>query len=321
MRSLKSAVQLAFHRSGGLRLARFLHRRGCRILMYHHFSDPSALAAQCAHLRKHYRLVSLAEVADCLDAGLPPPPHSLAVTVDDGYGDFFHSAFPVFSAFRIPVTVFLVTDFLDRHSWLWVDQIQYAFARAGVSTLEIELPGQTLRFPLLSSGQRQQAADQVKEAVKSLSDPDRRALLSRLPDLLQTGLPAEPPPEFQPLTWDQVRLLARDGIEFGAHTKSHPILSAIAGQEELREEILGSKRRIEDELEKPVAHFCYPNGRARDIHHPAIDCVRRAGFRTAVTAEPGLNFAGADLFLLRRIGVVAPLPELAFRQCAAGFRI
>jgi hypothetical protein len=44
-----------------------------------------------------------------------------------------------------------------------------------------------------------------------------------------------------------------------------PDLSALADPEELREEIAGSKARIESELDRPVLHFCYPNGKMRDI--------------------------------------------------------
>jgi peptidoglycan/xylan/chitin deacetylase (PgdA/CDA1 family) len=107
-------------------------------------------------------------------------------------------------------------------------------------------------------------------------------------------------------------------MEFGAHTKTHPILSALTDPEELRTEIAGSKARIESELNRPVLHFCYPNGKMRDIGPAAAETVRAAGMRTAVTAEPGLNKAHQDAFLLRRIGADPSHPEMYLARSVAG---
>ena len=70
----------------------------------------------------------------------------------------------------------------------------------------------------------------------------------------------------------------------------------------IREEIEGSKRRVEQELNSEAAHFCYPNGTSADFTEEAVERIRRAGFRTAVTAEPGVNRAGGSPYLLKRIG-------------------
>ena len=107
----------------------------------------------------------------------------------------------------------------------------------------------------------------------------------------------------EPLAWDEVRSLARQGVGFGAHTKSHPILARISDAAGQRLEIEHSKRRPEEELGAAAAHFCYPNGAPGDFDQTSLDCVADAGFRTAVTTSPGLNRAGAEPFLLRRFGM------------------
>jgi peptidoglycan/xylan/chitin deacetylase (PgdA/CDA1 family) len=242
--------------------------------------------------------------------------------VDDGYADFFHVAYPVFSAFGIPVTVFLVTDFIDSKGWLWVDRLAYAFRRASTSSLEIELPhGRPRRLPLASPADRDRAASIVREAAKKAANQERLRLLDAVPRLLGVAVPGGPPPEDAPLTWGQIRTMARGNVAFGAHTRSHPILSRVADVDELRDEIEGSKLRIEEELQAPVLHFCYPNGRPEDMGPRTIAVVQKAGFQTAVTMQGGLNFAGANPYLLKRIGVELKLPELLFREYAAGFRI
>ncbi len=129
------------------------------------------------------------------------------------------------------------------------------------------------------------------------------------------------PPGCEPLAWDDVRLMARKGVEFGAHTRTHPVLSRLTSHAELNAEIAGSKRRIEDALASPVRHFCYPNGSQRDISREAVDAVRQAGFETAVTTESGVNGVGDDPFLLRRIGVDPGYARDYFARCATGFHV
>jgi peptidoglycan/xylan/chitin deacetylase (PgdA/CDA1 family) len=316
---LKSAAAAAFHHAGGLAAARWLNRQGLRILMYHRFADRAALARQCAHIRRYYHPVSMSAVADWLHEGRSLPPYALAVTVDDGYADFQEAGHPVFAEYGIPVTVFLVSDFLDGKSWLWFDRVVYAFRHAQVSEPSIPMPdGNVLRFNLESDASRRAAGQHLADLAVALSSAERRELVARLPSLLKVEMPEQVPPEYRPLSWDEVRTLAASGMEFGAHTKTHPILSALTDPEELRTEIAGSKARIESELNRPVLHFCYPNGKMRDIGPAAAETVRAAGMRTAVTAEPGLNKAHQDAFLLRRIGADPSHPEMYLARSVAG---
>ena len=121
------------------------------------------------------------------------------------------------------------------------------------------------------------------------------------------------------MRWEEAREVAAGGIELGAHTRTHPILSRVESPEELTEEIGGSKRRIEAQLDRAVDHFCYPNGSNQDFNAAAVAAVEAAEYRTSVTTEPGLNFPAADRFRLLRIGVEPGLEEGYFQRCAAGF--
>lgn len=319
--TLKSATKYAFQHMGGLALARWVNRAGLRILMYHRFSDRAALAGQCAHIRKHYRPVSMADVSEWLHAGRSLPPRALAVTVDDGYRDFLESGYPVFAEYQIPVTVFLVTDFMDGKSWLWFDRILYAFAQTRIPEPAIEMPeGQVLRFTLGSPASRRAAGQQVADRAVAWSGAARLKFVEDLPRMLETQVPEQAPPDCRPLSWDEVRTLASSGVEFGAHTKTHPILSSLSNPDELRDEIAGSKARIEAKLDQPVLHFCYPNGKVEDIGSAAVETVRLSGMRTAVTAEPGLNQAHQNAFLLHRIGADPGHEDLYFQRGLAGWR-
>jgi len=59
--------------------------------------------------------------------------------------------------------------------------------------------------------------------------------------------------------------MSGNGIRFGSHTCTHPILSKVPESEALRE-IRESKRRIEEATQMEVLSFCYPNGKESDFN-------------------------------------------------------
>jgi peptidoglycan/xylan/chitin deacetylase (PgdA/CDA1 family) len=310
-------------RAGGVTLMRRYGRHGVRILLYHRFptSTRASLEAQCVHLRTYYNLVSLDQVAGWLRNGDVLPHNALAVTVDDGYRDFYQNAFPVFSAYDIPITVFLATDFLDRGEWLWVDRVNYLCKHTRLQSAIIPLGARTEReVHFHSRAQRSESSSLIRSAAKKMENGERRRLIELdLPRLLNVAVPPAATEDYEPMRWDEIRHMATRRIDFGAHTQSHPILSSVLDREMLANEIQGSQRRIEEQLDKPVLHFSYPNGTWDDITSGTVDIVKQA-FHTAVVAQGGINFVDDDPFLLRRNTVDPSSSELIFGRFATGFR-
>lgn len=112
----------------------------------------------------------------------------------------------------------------------------------------------------------------------------------RLPTLTRTDFVP------RPLSWDQVAEMHAQGIEFGSHTLTHPMLSRVP-LDVARREVADSKRMIEDKLGAPVTSFCYPRG---DFNEPVKRLVREEGYRAACTTLPGANDGRTDPFALRR---------------------
>lgn len=103
------------------------------------------------------------------------------------------------------------------------------------------------------------------------------------------------------LLWEQVVELAASGMEIGAHTRTHPHLVA-QSPAVLADEIAGSRRDIEDRLQRTVDSFAYPFGRATA---PAEAIVRRE-FRAACTTvlrrardDAGTRLPRVDVYYLR----------------------
>jgi peptidoglycan/xylan/chitin deacetylase (PgdA/CDA1 family) len=95
----------------------------------------------------------------------------------------------------------------------------------------------------------------------------------------------------------QVRQWLAAGHDIGSHTRTHPYLTRIP-LAQAREEIVASKRKLEDLFHRPIEHFCYPYG---DWNDAVRDLVAEAGYRTACTTQPGVNDADSSPLALKRV--------------------
>jgi peptidoglycan/xylan/chitin deacetylase (PgdA/CDA1 family) len=324
----KSIARTLLHRGGGLHDIRYWNRDGIRILMYHDFPASSSglqnmLAKQCAHIARYYNVLSLEDIGQALRSGQRLPPNALAVTVDDGNRDFLVNGYPVFRAHRIPVTVFLVSGFLDRQLWLWWDKIDYLLTESQKLSFQLDLSPHLppSEFLLQSDEQRRFAISTIANVLKNYSLAERDKVLHSLSRVLDAEIPAQPPVHLAPMEWSEVRHLAENAMNFGAHTVTHPRLSGIQDAQELVREIEDCKRRMEEELKRPVSHFCYPYGCWDDFNEQTVKVVEEGGFHTAVTAERGLNYRGSHLFTLRRIPVDTTMSEWYFQELLAGLHL
>jgi peptidoglycan/xylan/chitin deacetylase (PgdA/CDA1 family) len=315
---VRSAVRASFHAVGGLHVLRMLSRSCTRILMYHRFppADRESFRQQCRHLARNYAVVSLTQVADCLRSGRALPANGIVITVDDGYRDFYQVGWPVLREFGLKATVFLVSDFLEGRRWLWGDRIDYAVKHTKLREALVPEPSGSGTPIRLGSPQEKWASIwKLKALAKQAPLRAAEELVKNLPAQLGVTMPESIPDEYAPLRLGDIRAMALGGIEFGAHTSTHPILPRVEDLQRLDQEIGGCRRRLEQLLELPVNHFCYPNG---DWDERSLQLVRESRFKSAVTTELGLNRAGSDPFLLRRIGVEPALSTATFRHYTAG---
>lgn len=113
-------------------------------------------------------------------------------------------------------------------------------------------------------------------------------------------------------TDDIVRWSSR-GFEFGCHTRTHPDLTLLKGQE-LEREIVGSRRDIAALLGEAPASFAYPWG----LFNEAVRACVRDTFELGFSVRRGLNFRGTDPHLMRR-GTVRSNRSLFDFACRVSF--
>lgn len=98
-------------------------------------------------------------------------------------------------------------------------------------------------------------------------------------------------------TWKQLTELSRDGIVIGCHTMHHSYIPVVK-PERLPEELVDSKRAIEERIGQPVQLISYPVG---GFTMQARTMVEGAGYLAACTTNRISPIAWVDRFALRRI--------------------
>jgi peptidoglycan/xylan/chitin deacetylase (PgdA/CDA1 family) len=133
-------------------------RDGLVVLIYHRVGRRSPIevdlpvslfSEQMAHLASQTRVVSLTDGVTALREGRTEP--MVAVTFDDGTADFADVAVPVLIEHRVPVTLYVATDFLERGIEFPDDGVPLSWAALGdaVSTGLVDVGSHTHHHALL----------------------------------------------------------------------------------------------------------------------------------------------------------------------------
>ena len=316
LRPLRDRYRLTVSRSDKWPRVSLEKRTGpsARILYYHRVNDDNdaffpaittgLFEAQMRYVSRHHRVVSLAELVSRLGDQSSQP--VVAITFDDGYRDNYQNAFPILERYGLPATIFLTTGNLDSRDPMWFERLAEAIQEFPRDFIDMEIdPGR--RYWLRTSAERLECLDRVFDILRDLPDAERRTWLPRI--LQHLAARDNGDHSGMMLTWEQVRFMQKRGIDFGGHTVTHPFLSRMPG-EQVTWEVSECKRRIEEEIQQPVAHFAYPNGREKDFGAWNKDLIRKAGYRAAVTTIWGPNYSLTDPMELRRGGPWEKSPAL-----------
>ncbi|QDS99537.1 polysaccharide deacetylase family protein [Adhaeretor mobilis] len=148
-------------------------------------------------------------------------------------------------------------------------------------------------------------ADNCREALPWLLDKQIPFTYFVSTNRVNTGEPFDHDVEAgQPLapnSIEEIRVLAEAGVEIGAHTRSHADCGKIDNEDELYDEIVGSKRDLEAMIHRPVRYFAFPFGLEENLSRAAFRTAFRAGFWGVCSAYGGYNLPGEDPFHIQRI--------------------
>jgi peptidoglycan/xylan/chitin deacetylase (PgdA/CDA1 family) len=287
------------------------------ILLYHRIGaagrDPLGLNTTPTSLERHVRaatacfqFLTLTDVVGRMRTDATRP--ALAITFDDGYSGVYESAQPILERYEIPFCVFVPTGFIGNRREFWWDELESLLApdhslpshfRTEVNGLPIvwnEKERWSFRDRRLEP--RNRLYYRLAQALLRVDELERQRVLSELREWADWD-PA-PRRDRIPLSADELRALASsDLVEIGAHTVSHPMLSAVDDGTQARE-IAKSKSDLETLLGKTIHSFAYPFGGRRDYTAASVNHVKNTGFVRACANIQGPVTGASEVFELPR---------------------
>jgi len=280
----KEVCVLGFHR--------VLSRQECSLS--HSFDgivmQGSTFASLLEYLKYSFSVVSLSALLNADEPGGNASHPLCLLTFDDGWKDNYTTAYPCLKKFGMPATIFLVTGLIGTRDTYWIERLGKAWHDPSMLA--------RLRGELANAADpkfRSATLGEVIEYLKHMQADRRQEILTRLLFVEQGFSPQHDVDQM--MNWEQVMEMSRDGIDFGSHTVTHPLLP-YETDSTVEHELVAAKAMIEEKLGRPVQAFAYPNG---NWDERVRRFVKQAGYSCAFTTQAGWHPIGHDLFALRRI--------------------
>lgn len=251
---------------------------------------PNTFRQHLRILKELFEVMSLSEWIERRNAGKALPARACAVTFDDGWLDNFEFALPILREEQVPATLFAVSHMIGTTRQFWPNRLARVLNENRGETTFGWLPGYSTHAPL----DRERIAQLILHC-KQLGDDEINAHLDAAEAELQLSALDQP----ALMNWEQLRAMQQAGVEIGSHTCNHYRLLATLPTELVAREIRESKHMLEQQLERSVKLFCYPNG---DVCPAAIRLVQE-NYLAAVTTRRGINKATTSAHELLRIGI------------------
>jgi peptidoglycan/xylan/chitin deacetylase (PgdA/CDA1 family) len=321
--AIKRAVSRLLYGLGLLRVWQALAlRQRTVVLMYHRVLDDHerdlagshpalivsrrAFAMQMRVLARRFTVISAADLERRMARGEALPDSSCVITFDDGWRDNFTNAFPLLRAYAFPSTVFLPASYIGSNRVFWQEALAHLLRRAGEEARRAPDRRAALAAVLEPAGlafvlDRDPSPEALFAGIgrqKTRPRPEVEALVERLAAAVGVDLEALAESDGF-MSWDQVAVLARDGVTFGAHTVEHRLLTYVP-LDEARREIRESRRIVADRTGVAPFAFSYPNGY---LNAAVVDEVRAAGYGIAFGTDRGHVRASDNPYTIRRLNV------------------
>jgi peptidoglycan/xylan/chitin deacetylase (PgdA/CDA1 family) len=260
------------------------------------------------HLRQLGRFVDFTDSTHLLRPSGGGRPKVL-VTFDDAFESVYINARPILRELGIPAVVSAVASLIDTGHTIWSLEIDVLLMYAGNRAIEIPMPtGERRTWPLGSPAERESARLAARRAayagggdfpLRLTADLTAQVGAERLDEALRDLR------HLRIMTSAQLRDLAHDGFEIGAHGHHHLDLASLPGPL-LEQETAGARDALRAKLGGVAPNvFCIPYGSASPDVSAAI---RAAGFTLCLTTDPGR--VGDDRWALPRFDGAVSTAEL-----------
>lgn len=256
--------------------------------------SPDNFRVHMDYLKRNFRIVRFEEKWEHLDKP------AVAVTFDDGYADNLTEALPILEEMGIPATFFISSENIDTRNEFWWDALERMVSGADCCPARFSLRdshhGRT--WLTLTAEERMVMFRDLHRIFMVGTQAQRTEWLRQLDTWTGGNCPQADINRL--LTGDELRQLSNHaGVTIGAHSVTHPRLSALS-EDEQRHEIVESGRQLANIIGREVQVFAYPFGKISDFNMTSARICREAGYLKAAAAFPGEAHRWNDPFQIPR---------------------
>ncbi len=313
-KAIKRVFGFFFYYGGMFSLLRFLNNifgKRLTIVTYHRITHKdigeiesslpflfTTLKSFNEHLNfflKKYRIISFNKLAEYLENDRLPW-NSLIITFDDGYEDN-HYAYELLKKMNIPATFFLVTGKIGKNEDkpLWWDRVYYFFKFFEMQSEKIKIVETNNELIILFQKYRNNIS-KLFQILNNVPTEHVEEILDNFQSLYKIDN-ANLVKDNRFLSWNQILEMSHY-VDFGSHSCRHQNLTVI-GEDIVKNEIIESKKIIEERTNKKAVAFSYPMGKK---NNKTKEIVKNAGYIFAVTTRRGINKL-KDRYSLKRINI------------------
>lgn len=225
----------------------------------------------------------------------------LLLTFDDGYTSWVRSGIQIVASMGVPALFFLSTHNMTTGEPYWFDRVIASLTVRREEKLDLSDMGLGLyRFAWNDESRGWDRLHALLEDLKTVgnaSEPRLAKILDRL-DRLGGEEARALLARRRPLNCNEARKISGERLcRIGSHGHRHDILTRLSPGE-IRSNLAGSKKILEELIGRPVTDVAYPNGAANSR---VVEEAIATGYSRGFLATAGTWKPGADLYRIPRL--------------------
>lgn len=238
--------------------------------------SPENFESLVKYVTAKYHVIHFRDIASLHIGNDSRPP--LILSFDDGYKDFVDYALPILNKYECKSNHNIVVDCVEHNATIWTQHLNHIF-----NELRLREHSQKLIFDDLQLDCRGNDTDweglyiQVFYRLMWKRREVRDAFIAYCYKSCHIN-----PPRIQMMNWEDIKQCVAQRVEIGNHTFSHDSFASEMTPEEMKHEIVESKKVIEAHTGEPCEIFSFPNGQ---FNSTVLKTVVDAGYKYLLFAD------------------------------------
>ena len=286
-----------------------------RVLPYSHpdlkyeqpgmYVTPQTFRLHMDEIKKRFELFHLDDWIRAVKNNESLPKYACAITFDDGWLDNYEYAYPILEELKVPATIFVVSNFLGTSYSFWPNRLNRLLGNLTAGQLNDFIKSEEGSWlkdiihenKLITGKLDTDKINQIIESCKIYTENELNSFLDRMETRLDGHLISD---SVDLMSQHHLQEMIESGfVKVGSHTCHHKRLLDGLDKNEIDDEIINSKKVLQEKLNMDIDLFCYPNG---NYSKYSLDVVNE-NYSAACSTMNGWNTPRTNILLLKRIGV------------------